>query len=72
VSRVEEWLALGAVFVSRLVNTPPVVVANPDVAYALQSVVFATWAILALVVLAWSRGASDAVARQREHHRLLA
>jgi hypothetical protein len=55
VSPVEEWLALGAVVLSRLVNTPSILESNSDIRYTLQSYVFLAWAVAALAVLAWSR-----------------
>jgi len=62
-SPIEEWLALGAVFLSRLVNALPVLDANPDIRYTLQSYVFLAWAVAALVALAWCRPARFAAMR---------
>ena len=50
-----EWLALGAVVVGRLINLPSLVTENPDLQYTLHSLLFLTWAVLALVVLVWRR-----------------
>jgi len=48
----QEWLALGAVLVSRLVNGTAFVTDSPDMRYAAQSIVFVVWAGLALIRLA--------------------
>ena len=50
----QEWLALGAVLVSRLVNATAFVADSPDMRYAVQSIVFVAWSALALVRLAWT------------------
>ena len=55
-----ERLALGAVAVDRLINVPALVTGNPDVQYALHSIVFLTWAVLAVVIVTWGRGARPA------------
>ena len=49
----QEWLALGAVLVSRLVNAAPLITESADVQYAAQSVVFLAWAASALLLLGW-------------------
>jgi hypothetical protein len=49
----QEWLAIGAVLIGRLVNAAPFVADSPDMRYAAQSVVFVAWPLLALVRLAW-------------------
>ncbi len=53
-----EWLALGAIVLSRLVNALPLVADSVDVRYAAQSVVFVGWATLALAMLAWRPSAA--------------
>jgi hypothetical protein len=53
-----EWLALGAIVVSRLVNALPLVADSVDVRYAAQSVVFVGWATLALAMLVWRPSAA--------------
>jgi hypothetical protein len=52
-SRVEEWIALGAMVVSRAANALPLATENPDLRYTAQAVVFVAWALLAVVLLAW-------------------
>jgi hypothetical protein len=52
-SRVEEWLALGAMVASRAANALPIATENPDLRYTTQSVVFLAWATLATVLLVW-------------------
>ena len=49
----QEWLAIGAVLISRLVNATPFVADSSDMRYAVQSIVFVAWPALALVRLAW-------------------
>src|SRR5262249_8935655 len=53
----QEWLALGAVLMSRLVNAAPFVADSPDMRYTAQSIVFLTWSGMALVRLAWGPSA---------------
>lgn len=52
-SRVEEWTALGAMVVSRVLNATPLAVDNGDIRYTIQGVVFVAWAATALALLAW-------------------
>jgi hypothetical protein len=61
-SRREEWLALGALLVGRLVNALPVAVGNPDLRYTIQSVVVVTWAVAASMLLAWRSMRRDVLA----------
>jgi hypothetical protein len=49
----QEWLAIGAVLIGRLVNATPFVADSPDMRYAAQSIVFVAWSAVALVRLAW-------------------
>ena len=55
VDRRHEWLALGAIVVSRLVNAMPLVADSADLRYAAQSGVFLAWAASSLALLAWPR-----------------
>ena len=46
-----EWLALGALVVSRLLVLFPFILSNPDVRYTRRSLVFLAWAVLPLARL---------------------
>jgi hypothetical protein len=51
VDRRHEWLALGAIVVSRVVNATPLVADSADLRYAAQSGVFLAWAAASLASL---------------------
>ena len=63
----QEWLALGAVLISRLINAAPFVADSPDMRYAVQSIVFVAWPALALVRLAWGPDSTPGWAATVEH-----
>jgi hypothetical protein len=66
-SRREEWLALCAILIGRLMNALPIAVENPDVRYTIQSVVMVGWAVLSVLLL-W-RSRRDVVAWATERTR---
>ena len=63
----QEWLALAAVLISRLINAAPFVADSPDMRYAVQSIVFVAWPALALVRLAWGPDSTPGWAATVEH-----
>jgi len=60
-SRLQEWLALGAVVASRAADLLPIA-REPDIRYTVvQSLVFVGWGVAALVFVAWRPRAGAAV-----------
>jgi hypothetical protein len=54
-SRLEEWLALGAILAGRLANASSLAVDNADLRYTIQSVVVVAWTLSATLLLVWPR-----------------